>query len=105
MPSKPGCGHPSGWSWTRRPSVTRSPVRRASRLDQQFVLAWGTEGPTSPSSAPMAPVVETPSVNAPAIAACERLGFEPVGFDTSLYDGTPAGGDTAVYLARGLVND
>lgn len=48
--------------------------------------------------------VETPSVNAPAIAAYERLGFHLVGLDSSLYDGTPAAGETAVYLARGLAN-
>ena len=40
--------------------------------------------------------VETPSVNAPAIAAYERLGFHLVGLDSSLYDGTPAAGETAV---------
>lgn len=48
--------------------------------------------------------VETPSVNAPAIAAYERLGFHLVGLDSSLYDGTSATGQTAVYLARGLEN-
>lgn len=48
--------------------------------------------------------VETPSVNAPALAAYERLGFHLVGLDSSLYDGTPAAGETAVYLARGLAN-
>lgn len=48
--------------------------------------------------------VETPSANAPAIAVYERLGFELVGLDTSLYDGTPAAGETAVYPARGLAN-
>lgn len=46
--------------------------------------------------------VETPSVNAPAITVYQRLGFHLVGLDTSLYDGTPAAGETAVYLARGL---
>jgi ribosomal protein S18 acetylase RimI-like enzyme len=46
--------------------------------------------------------VETPNINAPAIATYERLGLQIVGFDSSLYDATPAQGEIAVYLAQRL---
>lgn len=44
--------------------------------------------------------VETPSVNAPAVRAYQRLGFQLVGFDASLYRSTPGEGQIAIYLAR-----
>lgn len=44
--------------------------------------------------------VETPRVNAPAVHAYQRLGFQLVGFDASLYRSTPGEGQIAIYLAR-----
>ena len=44
--------------------------------------------------------VETSSLNYPGVAAYERLGFELVGLDLTLYDGTDAEGETALFLGR-----
>jgi ribosomal protein S18 acetylase RimI-like enzyme len=46
--------------------------------------------------------VETSDLNAPGIAAYRRLGFEVCGFDASLYRGTAAEDELAVFLARPL---
>jgi ribosomal protein S18 acetylase RimI-like enzyme len=43
--------------------------------------------------------LETSSVNAPGAQVYRRLGFELCGFDTTLYDGTPASGETALFFA------
>lgn len=43
---------------------------------------------------------ETPSVNAPAVRVYQRLGFQLVGFDASLYRSTAGEGQIAIYLAR-----
>lgn len=45
--------------------------------------------------------LETQDSNVPAIAAYERLGFEIVGFDRSLYD-DPSGAETAVFMSLRL---
>ncbi len=44
--------------------------------------------------------VETSSLNSPGIQAYRRLGFTLCGLDTRLYDGTPAAGEAAIFLAR-----
>ncbi len=44
--------------------------------------------------------LETSSVNAPAIHAYQRLGFELCGVDTTLYLGTPASGESALFFSR-----
>lgn len=44
--------------------------------------------------------VETSHVNAPGIAAYQRLGFEICGFDATLYRGTGSADELAVYMAR-----
>jgi GNAT superfamily N-acetyltransferase len=46
--------------------------------------------------------LETSNVNVPAVRAYERLGFRLCGLDTSLYDGTPAEGEVALFLCRSL---
>jgi ribosomal protein S18 acetylase RimI-like enzyme len=46
--------------------------------------------------------VETSNLNLPGIRAYERLGFELCGFDISLYDGTAAEGEIALFLRRPL---
>jgi ribosomal protein S18 acetylase RimI-like enzyme len=46
--------------------------------------------------------LETSNVNVPGIRAYERLGFELCGLDTSLYRGTPAEGEVALFLSRAL---
>lgn len=44
--------------------------------------------------------VESSNVNVPAIEAYGRLGFEICGFDATLYTGTAAPGEFAIFLAR-----
>lgn len=44
--------------------------------------------------------VETSSRNAPGLAAWQALGFSITGFDASLYRGTSAEGEIAIFLAR-----
>ncbi|WP_084469180.1 GNAT family N-acetyltransferase [Nocardiopsis trehalosi] len=46
--------------------------------------------------------LEVSSVNAPAVRAYRRLGFACCGLDTSLYTGTPAEGETAIFMSRDL---
>ncbi|MFI9815425.1 GNAT family N-acetyltransferase [Saccharothrix variisporea] len=46
--------------------------------------------------------LETSSVNVPAVRAYQKMGFRLCGLDTTLYTGTPAEGETALYLARPL---
>lgn len=42
--------------------------------------------------------LETSNLNVPGIRAYESLGFELCGFDTSLYEGTEADGEIAIFL-------
>jgi ribosomal protein S18 acetylase RimI-like enzyme len=44
--------------------------------------------------------LETSTVNVPAIRAYQRMGFTLCGLDTTLYRGTPAEGETALFFAR-----
>ncbi|MER6444861.1 GNAT family N-acetyltransferase [Streptomyces venezuelae] len=44
--------------------------------------------------------LEVSSVNAPAVHAYRRMGFAFCGLDTALYGGTPAAGETALYMSR-----
>ncbi|MBB5960332.1 ribosomal protein S18 acetylase RimI-like enzyme [Saccharothrix tamanrassetensis] len=46
--------------------------------------------------------LETSNVNVPAIRAYQRMGFALAGLDTTLYRGTPAEGEVALYLAKPL---
>lgn len=43
---------------------------------------------------------ETSSLNAPGVRAYRSFGFELCGLDTTLYQGTPADNETALFLAR-----
>ncbi|KOX45617.1 GNAT family N-acetyltransferase [Streptomyces sp. NRRL F-7442] len=43
--------------------------------------------------------LEVTNINAPAIHAYERMGFTFCGLDTTLYDGTPASGEQALYMS------
>lgn len=47
--------------------------------------------------------VETTNLNLPGVRAYERLGFRLCGLDTSLYVGTAAEGEVALFLSRSLV--
>jgi ribosomal protein S18 acetylase RimI-like enzyme len=49
--------------------------------------------------------LETSNVNLPAVRAYERLGFRLCGLDTSLYEGTPAEGEVALFLCRLLPDE
>jgi len=44
--------------------------------------------------------LETSSLNAPGVAAYRALGFSLSGVDLTLYDGTPAEGETALFFSR-----
>jgi ribosomal protein S18 acetylase RimI-like enzyme len=46
--------------------------------------------------------LETSNLNVPGVRAYERLGFELCGLDATLYAGTPAEGEVALFLARSL---
>ncbi|MEU3350929.1 GNAT family N-acetyltransferase [Streptomyces sp. NPDC037389] len=46
--------------------------------------------------------LEVTSVNAPAIQAYRRMGFAVCGLDTTLYRGTAAEGETALFMSRAL---
>lgn len=46
--------------------------------------------------------LEVSNVNVPAVRAYRRMGFELCGLDTSLYRGTPAEGEIALFMAREL---
>jgi ribosomal protein S18 acetylase RimI-like enzyme len=46
--------------------------------------------------------LETNNLNVPGVRAYERLGFRLCGLDTSLYRGTPAEGEVALFLCRSL---
>jgi ribosomal protein S18 acetylase RimI-like enzyme len=46
--------------------------------------------------------LETSNFNVPAARAYERLGFHLCGLDTSLYEGTPAEGEVALFFCRRL---
>jgi ribosomal protein S18 acetylase RimI-like enzyme len=48
--------------------------------------------------------LETSNLNVPGVRAYERLGFRLCGLDTSLYDGTPAEREVALFLCRSLVD-
>lgn len=44
--------------------------------------------------------LEVSSVNAPAVHAYRRMGFTLCGLDTTLYGGTPATGEQALFMSR-----
>ncbi|MBW4716378.1 GNAT family N-acetyltransferase [Saccharothrix obliqua] len=46
--------------------------------------------------------LETSNVNVPAVRAYQRMGFTLCGLDTTLYRGTPAEGEIALYFAKQL---
>ncbi|WP_327357018.1 GNAT family N-acetyltransferase [Streptomyces sp. NBC_01304] len=46
--------------------------------------------------------LEVTSVNAPAVRAYRRLGFALSGLDTTLYTGTPAEGEIALFMSKAL---
>jgi ribosomal protein S18 acetylase RimI-like enzyme len=46
--------------------------------------------------------LETSALNAPGVAAYRALGFALSGVDLTLYDGTPAEGETALFFSRAL---
>jgi ribosomal protein S18 acetylase RimI-like enzyme len=44
--------------------------------------------------------LETSNLNAPGVAVYEALGFRLTGIDLSLYDGTPAEGEVALFFSK-----
>jgi ribosomal protein S18 acetylase RimI-like enzyme len=47
--------------------------------------------------------LETSSLNVPGVAAYRALGFALTGIDLTLYDGTPAEGETALFFSHPLM--
>ena len=72
------------------------PYRRrgCGRMLMDAALAWAK------SAGAVTAWLETSQLNHPGIVAYRRFGFEICGFDTTLYRGTSAEGETAVYMAR-----
>jgi len=48
--------------------------------------------------------LETSSLNAPGVAAYRALGFSLSGVDLTLYDGTPAEGEIALFFSRSVLS-
>ncbi len=48
--------------------------------------------------------LETSKLNLPGVRAYRRLGFKLCGVDTTLYEGTPAAGEAALFFARRIVD-
>ena len=46
--------------------------------------------------------LEASSLNVPGVRVYRRLGFELCGMDRTLYQGTPAAGETALFFARAI---
>jgi ribosomal protein S18 acetylase RimI-like enzyme len=70
--------------------------RGGGRALMRAAVAWGR------TAGARTAWIETTHLNDPGIQAYRRLGFEICGFDTSLYRGTPAEGEIAVYMARSI---
>jgi GNAT superfamily N-acetyltransferase len=87
-------------AWNRRMRIWHFyvdlPYRRrgGGRMLIDAALAWAR------SASAVTAWLETSQVNHPGIVAYRRLGFEICGFDSTLYRGTSAEGETAVYMAR-----
>ncbi|AUX42269.1 uncharacterized protein SOCE26_036990 [Sorangium cellulosum] len=85
--------------WNRRMSIWHFYIdlpyrgRGGGRELMRAGIEWGRR-----AGAKMA-WIETTHLNDPGIQAYRRLGFEICGFDASLYRGTPAEGEIAVYMA------
>jgi ribosomal protein S18 acetylase RimI-like enzyme len=47
--------------------------------------------------------LETSNLNAPGVAIYEALGFRLSGIDLTLYDGTPAEGEIALFFSKPIV--
>jgi len=89
-------------SWSSRLTIHHLYVARAHRrrgmgraLVEHVIAAGRAAGAVTAWA-------ETSNRNYPGVQAYERLGFVLCGFDLSLYSGTPAEGEFAVYLARDL---
>lgn len=76
-----------------------APAHRRQGLGRRLLEAVYAD---SRASSAVTVRVETSSRNAPGIAAWQALGFSITGFDTSLYRGTSAAGELAIFLARCL---
>ncbi|NUT99056.1 MAG: GNAT family N-acetyltransferase [Saccharothrix sp.] len=88
--------------WNRRlviRQITVAPTHRGKGIGSRLMdlaLAHGRERNARTAW------LETSSVNVPAVRAYQKMGFHLCGLDTTLYTGTPAEGETALYLAKPL---
>lgn len=87
-------------AWNRRMSIWHFYVDRpfrncgAGRLLLERAIGWGRQLGAVTAWA------ETSNTNHGGVVAYRKLGFEICGFDVSLYQGAPAEGEFALYLAR-----
>ncbi|MDQ6873962.1 MAG: GNAT family N-acetyltransferase [Actinomycetota bacterium] len=89
--------------WNRRLQLCHLYVDRGARrrgVARALVEAVLVHGRQTPAAHLW---LETSNVNQPAVSAYRKLGFEICGLDTTLYDGTGARGEVALYLSRPLV--
>jgi ribosomal protein S18 acetylase RimI-like enzyme len=88
--------------WNRRLVVWHfyvSPTHRRKGLGRRLLeraLVYGREQGASVAW------LETSNLNYPGVQAYLRLGFQPCGLDLTLYEGTGAEGEIALFLARYL---
>jgi ribosomal protein S18 acetylase RimI-like enzyme len=87
-------------TWNRRVTISHlfvdRPQRRRgiARLLLDEVQVFGVEKNALNMWA------ETSNMNTSGVQAYRRLGFELCGFDTTLYSGTPASAETAIFMVR-----
>jgi GNAT superfamily N-acetyltransferase len=89
-------------SWNRRLSITHiyvQPAWRAKGVGRALVERISSHGRRLAASEVW---VETSNVNAPGLAAYERLGFTLSGVDLTIYEGTAAKGEFAFFLSKPL---
>ncbi|MEU0874673.1 GNAT family N-acetyltransferase [Nocardia brasiliensis] len=91
--------------WNRRLTIVDikvAPTHRGQGLGRRLVdlaIAHGRE------SGARTLWLEVTNINAPAIRAYRRMGFAFCGLDTSLYRGTPAESEIAIFMSRDITND
>lgn len=95
-----------GWafaSWNRRLTICHFYIDRPYRSRGGGRMLMDAAVDWARGAGALTVWIETSHVNHPGIAAYRRLGFEICGFDTTLYRGTSAEGETAVYMARLMI--
>jgi ribosomal protein S18 acetylase RimI-like enzyme len=101
-------GEPAGFiatayeAWNRRAVVWHfyvSPTHRRRGIGRRLLDAAIADGVERGAASIW---LETTSLNVPGVTAYRRLGFQICGLDVSLYEGTAAEGEVALFLRRQL---